>query len=173
MKKFFFFLCFIILLFQNYSKMWGYYEHFVISPGLKFGYLFGKNSNWFLGFEFTFGHLSEEMSEGKQDLMFYGTVVNLDFVSKYVRFSVAGEYQSWPIPGVNLGPSILFSDNSVNFGFIVGSYFSLAVINFSYNFSYFFRSCFSSDSTSKSININEIGFQLKVPLLYPKYEFMR
>jgi hypothetical protein len=166
MKKIILFLSILFIFVQNLICFGrGHNDYFVLSPGLKFGYAIGARGGFVIGLELTIGRLMSFNSSP----VFYGVVANLDFINDNKRLTVAGEYQSWPAPGLTFGPGLLFMDNSTEIGLIAGTYLSVGFLSLSYNYSIFKQSNTRSDSLPKIIDYHDIVIQIKYPKTYPDF----
>ena len=143
------------------------YRSIVVNAGVKLGYAWGEKSGFVAGFELTVGTFWD-FDAYKSFPIFYGTVLNLDYVNKKFRITTSAEVQSWPIPGLTVGPSILLDkDYDPQIGITIGTYLTIGFLSLTYNYSMF--DVFKKDTLikNKSIDIHEIVTQIKYPLSMP------
>jgi hypothetical protein len=117
-----------------------------ISPGLKFGYSFGKNGGFIFGLEVSIVLHSE-------DSFIYGAVVSIEHIKNAFILHAGLETTTPWIIGIEVGPSLLLQNGRNKFGFGATTYLGVILMPF-VNYTWF----------SKKHSFVQTGSFLKIPI---------
>jgi len=125
--------------------------YFVVSPGVKFAYVFGVEDSYTYGFELAISYLDSEKWVN------YGGVLAIDFNKKYQKVHLGFEVL-FPYLSVEFGPTFLIdkANNESHLGYSISPFLTGIVVVPVFTYSNF----------KKYKSLYELGILLK----YPFYE---
>ncbi len=122
-------------------------HHYIFSPGIKLGYVFGSNGGIVFGFE---GSLI--VTGDYNDDPVYGIVFNYDWLGKTEFLHIGLEY-SENATGIEVGPTFGWLDGDRHFGFGVTPYAGFLIYPY-YNYTYL----------NNGTDFHQIGSFAKLPI---------
>ncbi|MCJ7691741.1 MAG: hypothetical protein MUO60_20890, partial [Clostridiaceae bacterium] len=105
-------------------------DRILFSPGVKFGYAFGKGGGYIYGFEISF-MFDPDISNPHNR---YGAVVSYEIIGNENRLHLGAQVnfskyeRIWEIVGIEVGPTFIFEDNIKQYGISVTPYFGAFII---------------------------------------------
>jgi hypothetical protein len=123
--------------------------HLFVNPGIKAGYVFGKDGGFTFGYELSFVMVSFH-----DRVPAYGLVIDYDWPRNGKRLHVGLECIYWAA-GVDVGPSFIWENGNRTTGLSVIPFVCAEILIPYYHYTYV------PDSTS---NYNEAGMYLKLPM---------
>jgi hypothetical protein len=145
MKKLYLTFIFIFLV-LNISKTKAAEPYYFYSPGVRLGYQFGDNGGFVYGFEFS-------IVKTESYYPTLGGKLSIDFCKGNTKLHLGGLVAY--IAGIDIGPTIYFSDKKTNFGYSVGLYGLVFIMPF-YEYTKMFD--------EQNFSINQAGTFLILPI---------
>ena len=125
--------------------------YYFFSPGVKLGYQFGENGGTVFGLELSVMRTVDYFPN-------VGIVANIDFCKGNTKLHLGA--QTAHIIGLDIGPTVYFTENKTNFGYTVGIYGLLYIMPF-YEYTQIYD--------DQNFSIYQSGVFLKAPIPSREY----